>query len=532
MKNKPTSHLLVQLLIIVATGFGYAAIYMASLSRGFAPSLWPVARNITVLLFLSVTFVFIIKRFAYRGNLTIFTSAFLLFAVGLLGQYRLFSDPEYVARIAGRQEQAASYRRAKIRALRAMTIQDGYDEEKLTELFGDPSRRNPRLLSTNQIQSQVTAKDFFSTPSTYSPPLAVLALGFAVFFFRKERILSWLQRRSITVAVAAFVPFIVVAGLARGGKFLGEMTPWEVGKVVFLVSLAGILVDTYSVMGLTKLGLPPFRFLLPLVVVTAFAIMPFFLLSDFGQLLVFVLVYLVLYLIAVRRPLQLVHGLILVVVISAFGYGLGKIPSRLFVRMHLWHSTWQAPSPDAWWWKQVVEQRFGAQGQTKFSNDEMWRDQAMQLAQGLFGVSAGEVVGTGVGLGMPETVPVSESDFIYAAIGEEMGFVGGVIIVVGLLLLGLSGIKITLSATDMFTRLMGAGATCFLVFQALVNIGGVIKLLPMTGITLPFVSHGGWSLITSFALVGMLMAISQEWPVYDGTPRTRKMPAQINRFTD
>lgn len=508
MKNKPSSHLFIQLIIIVATGFGYAAIYAASLSRGYAPSLWPVGRNLFVLLFLSATFVFIVKRLRYRGNLTIFTVAFLLFAVGMLAQYRLFSDPEYVARIAGRQELAASYRRAKIRALRALTIGDAYDEEKLEVLFGDASRRDPKLLSPGQLQTPLTAKEFFSTPSTYSLPLAVVAIGLAVYVFRKERILSWLQRRSVTVAVISFFPFILVAGLARGGKFLGEMTPWEVGKVVFLVSLAGILVDTYSVMGLTKLGVPPFRFLLPLIVVTAFAIMPFFLLSDFGQLLVFVLVYLVLYLIAVRRPLQVVQGLVLVLAISAVGYALGKIPPRLFVRTHLWHSTWEAPQPDTWWWKEVVEQRFGTQAYTKFTNDDMWRDQAMQLAQGLFGVSAGEVIGTGVGMGMPETVPVSESDFIYAAISEEMGFVGGVIVVGGLLLLGLSGIKITLAAADMFTRLIGAGATCFLVFQALVNIGGVIKLLPMTGITLPFVSHGGWSLITSFALVGMLMAIS------------------------
>jgi len=104
VKSKPSSHLVVQLLTIAAGLFGYAAIYAASLSRGYAPSLWPVARNLVVLMVLSASFVIIIKRFRYRGNLTIFTSAFLLFAVGLLGQYRLFSDPEYVARIAGRTE--------------------------------------------------------------------------------------------------------------------------------------------------------------------------------------------------------------------------------------------------------------------------------------------------------------------------------------------------------------------------------------------------------------------------------------------
>jgi cell division protein FtsW (lipid II flippase) len=507
--NKPSAHLLIHLVVIAASICGYGAIYLSSLSRGYAPSLWPVARNLLVLIGLIAVFVALLKGARYRGNLTIFTAAFFLFAVGSVAQYRLFSDPEYVARLAGKQELVTAYRKAKIRAWRALAIEAAYDEAKRDILRGSSPGIGSDVSALPPTRTTVTARDFFSSPSTYAPPLAVMALVVSFLALRRESILFWVQRRSLTLALVAFIPLLIVAGLARSGGVLAEMTPWEVGKIVFLISLAGILVDTYGVIRITRWTFPPARSVLPLVVVTAFAILPFFVLSDFGQLMVFLIVYFALYLIAVGRRAQIVHGVILALAIGLLAYSVGQIPPRVFVRWHLWHSTWQAPDPQTEWWQRVLAQRFGPSGPGKISNDELWRDQALQLMQGLFGLTEGGLIGTGLGLGMPETVPISESDFIYAAIAEEMGWIGGVLVVGALLLLGLAGITITLSVTDMFTRLIAAGATCFLVFQALVNIGGVIKLLPMTGITLPFVSHGGWSLVTSFALIGVLMALSE-----------------------
>ena len=85
---------------------------------------------------------------------------------------------------------------------------------------------------------------------------------------------------------------------------------------------------------------------------------------------------------------------------------------------------------------------------------------------------------------------------------------GGLAIILGIIILMIAGMKTAIDARDMYTKLLAAGITAFLCFQAIVNIGGVIRMLPMTGITLPFVSHGGWSLITCFVMLGMLMAIS------------------------
>jgi len=102
---------------------------------------------------------------------------------------------------------------------------------------------------------------------------------------------------------------------------------------------------------------------------------------------------------------------------------------------------------------------------------------------------------------------VSDSDFIYAAIGEELGLLGGLLVFLAMGALVFSAIGVAIDSRDMFTKLIAAGFAAFLGLQSIVNIGGFLRVLPMTGITLPFVSHGGWSLITSFTMLGILMAI-------------------------
>jgi cell division protein FtsW len=89
-----------------------------------------------------------------------------------------------------------------------------------------------------------------------------------------------------------------------------------------------------------------------------------------------------------------------------------------------------------------------------------------------------------------------------------MGLAGGALVVLAIIIFVIAGIRTSIEARDMFTKLCAAGLTAFIGIQALVNIGGIVRALPMTGITLPFVSHGGFSLITSFAMLGMLMAFS------------------------
>ena len=156
--------------------------------------------------------------------------------------------------------------------------------------------------------------------------------------------------------------------------------------------------------------------------------------------------------------------------------------------------------------KELAEQ---SEAMKKSVNTDIWFDKlAFQPAQAVFGIASGKTTGRGLGLGFPEVIPIADSDYVYAAIVEEMGLIGGAVVILAVIIFVIAGIRTSLDARDMFTKLCAAGLTAFIGIQALVNIGGITRALPMTGITLPFVSHGGFSLVTSFTMLGMLMAFS------------------------
>ncbi|MGN6564356.1 MAG: FtsW/RodA/SpoVE family cell cycle protein, partial [Thermomicrobiales bacterium] len=121
---------------------------------------------------------------------------------------------------------------------------------------------------------------------------------------------------------------------------------------------------------------------------------------------------------------------------------------------------------------------------------------------------SGGLFGSGLGYGHPGLVPAIQTDFVFAAIGEELGLLGTLGVLAPYLLLTYRGLYIALRAADGFARLVAVGLTTILAMQALIIVGGVVRLIPLTGITLPFISYGGTSLITNFVLVGLLLYIS------------------------
>ena len=130
----------------------------------------------------------------------------------------------------------------------------------------------------------------------------------------------------------------------------------------------------------------------------------------------------------------------------------------------------------------------------KTINVDAWFDiLAFQPAQATFGLASGGTTGRGLGLGYPELIPVADSDYIFAALAEELGLFGGLLVIFALIVFVSSGVRTALDSRDMFSKLCAIGLAAFIGFQALVNIGGITRALPMTGITLPFVSHGGFS---------------------------------------
>ncbi|NLB80330.1 MAG: FtsW/RodA/SpoVE family cell cycle protein [Clostridiaceae bacterium] len=131
-----------------------------------------------------------------------------------------------------------------------------------------------------------------------------------------------------------------------------------------------------------------------------------------------------------------------------------------------------------------------------------------QITQSLFAIASGGFFGRGIGLGRPDFIPAANSDFIFSAICEELGIFGGAAIILLYLIFVYRGIKIAILLPEGFDKAVSLGITIMFAFQAFIIIGGVIKLIPLTGITLPFISSGGSSLISSFISLGMLQAIS------------------------
>lgn len=133
-----------------------------------------------------------------------------------------------------------------------------------------------------------------------------------------------------------------------------------------------------------------------------------------------------------------------------------------------------------------------------------------QIVQSLFAIAEGGFFGAGIGFGHPELIPVSESDFIFPVICEEMGLFAGFAIILLYILLIYRGIKIALEQEYKFYRILAISATVMISIQAFLNIGGVTKFIPMTGITLPFMSYGGSSILSSFIALGILQVASED----------------------
>ena len=150
-----------------------------------------------------------------------------------------------------------------------------------------------------------------------------------------------------------------------------------------------------------------------------------------------------------------------------------------------------------------------------------------QIVQAQEALARGGMAGTGLGIGTPGLIPVVYSDMIFAAFAEELGLLGATAIIVGFLLIVGAGVRTSIRARSEFSKLLALGLTVILGFQTFFIIGGVLRLLPLTGVTLPFVSYGGSSLAANYVLVALLMRISDEGatapgPTTGATNRARR----------
>ena len=141
---------------------------------------------------------------------------------------------------------------------------------------------------------------------------------------------------------------------------------------------------------------------------------------------------------------------------------------------------------------------------------EHYEDEGFQVAQGLFAMGTGSLSGAGPGLGRPDLIPNASTDFIFAAVGEELGFAGSVAVLALYALVITIGLGIAFRSRDIFRKLFAAGLTFVFAVQTFLIIGGIVRIVPLTGITLPFMSYGGSALVGNLILIALLLRISHE----------------------
>ncbi|WP_121192360.1 FtsW/RodA/SpoVE family cell cycle protein [Motilibacter peucedani] len=300
-----------------------------------------------------------------------------------------------------------------------------------------------------------------------------------------------LQRYTYTAMVLGIglllLPLVPGIGVTLNGsriwiRALGfSFQPGEAAKVVLMVFFAGYLVvkrDVLALAGRRVLGvdLPRGRDLGPLMLVwlACLAILVFE--KDLGTSVLFFGSFVMLLYVATQRRSWLILGALLFAVGGWFAY-------KSFGHVHVRVDAWLHP----------------------FAHPELG---PTQLTQGLFGLAAGGILGTGLGLGRPDLVPLAKSDFIVASIGEELGLTG---LMAVLLLYGIiveRGLRTAIASRDAFGKLLAAGLSFIIGIQVFVVVGGVTRLIPLTGLTTPFLSYGGSSLVVNWMIIALLLRMS------------------------
>lgn len=316
--------------------------------------------------------------------------------------------------------------------------------------------------------------------------LMPLTLGLGLFLVlphlfnpqRLTRIIKWSHWPCWLLALGIMAVLLVFGRNYRGGLYLpGRINPTELVKPLLVIFLAGFLPKHLEGFSRTVVGIPIPT--LKSVFALAFAWLPVMalgvLIKDLGLLLI--LCTILMLSCATRKPGWLLLGL---GATAGAGWAVSLISSHAATRFTIWLHPFTDPTGKSW-----------------------------QTLQSLAALYAGGLHGTGLGNGFPQNVPIVTSDFIYAALAEELGLIGCGLILLTYLLLTFRGLSLAAQTHTPQLQLLGAGLTTAIATQVLLNIGGVTNALPMTGITLPFISAGGFSLITSLAIAGLLTALSR-----------------------
>ncbi len=287
--------------------------------------------------------------------------------------------------------------------------------------------------------------------------------------------------------VLLLLPLAPVIGTEINGAriwvYIGPLSfqPGELAKIVLALFLAAYVVDRRELLAMTSrrigpLALPDLRHFGPLLLAWGLAMVVMMAEKDLGSSLLFFALFAVVLWVATDRGAYLLVSLVL---FSVGAYVAWRLFDHVQVRVEIWLDPWQDVS-----------------------------GKGFQVVQATFALAWGGLTGTGLGVGRPDRVPAATTDFIFAAIGEELGLLGATAVLVAFVLFVGAGLRIALRARTPFETLLATGLTTIVGFQAFIIVAGVTRLVPLTGITLPFVSYGGSSLVANYVLLALLLRIS------------------------
>lgn len=282
--------------------------------------------------------------------------------------------------------------------------------------------------------------------------------------------------------------FTILFGVDIGGNknwvIIGPIRfqPSEFAKVFIVFFLAAYLSERRELLTLATRHYGPFvlphpRFIAPLITVWGIAMMMFVLQRDMGAALLYFGIAIIMSYMASGRLSYVILGLVLFLIGSLICY---KFYGHIQTRVDIWLNPWADPSGGAY-----------------------------QIIQSLFAFGSGGIMGSGLTYGFPNMIPEVHTDFIFAAIGEEMGFIGAGAVLISYILMVYRAFRVAMLSETPFSMLVAGGLAVSMALQIFLIIGGVTKFFPLTGITLPFISYGGSSIIANFILLGMLFSISE-----------------------
>jgi cell division protein FtsW (lipid II flippase) len=310
-------------------------------------------------------------------------------------------------------------------------------------------------------------------------------------YFRDDRVLRH-YKYTWALAGAALLALTFLFGREVNGArlwlYLGPVgfQPGEAIKIVLVIFIAGYLAEKRALLAgasarLGPIRFPPLPYLLPMLAIFVIVMLIVIISRDLGTALLFLGIFLTMLFVATGRRVYVLLGIVLFVAGSFAAY---QVYGHVRVRVDNWIDPFADPSGTGY-----------------------------QTVQALYAFGRGGLFGEGLGQGLPMIsghlpIPALPTDFIFAAVAEELGLIGAFALLALALVVVFRGLRTAMLARDDFSAMLAVGLTVSLGLQTLIIAAGNVKLIPLTGITFPFVSYGGSSLLASFVVIGLLLGIS------------------------